>query len=279
MYVKLFSDILLSSLWAEDNNVRIIWITLLLLADEDGMVRSTAAGIAHTARIDPEKTKQALITLERPDPDSRTPDNEGKRIERVEGGYMVLNYLRYREMTDRERQRAQSRARVKAYRERLKVKQIPASNDVTHNVTLGNALLLQAEADAEAKAEAKNNDSCSEPAKKPPVTEPTIPAELKELSLYAKDKKLIQAWPELKVALEKANPGVVVAMEVAKAHAWEVANPTRRKRDRPRFLTSWMARAQDRQPARESTIDNPEAMKRQTMEALKDYDDTGKKIR
>ncbi len=74
----------------------------------------------------------------------------------------------------------------------------------------------------------------------------TIPAELQGLALYEKDKKLIQAWPELKVALEKANPGVVVKLEVAKAHAWEVANPQRRKRDRPRFLTSWMARAQDR---------------------------------
>lgn len=53
--------------------------------------------------------------------------------------------------------------------------------------------------------------------------------------------------------------------EVARAHAWEVANPVRRKttRGRPRYLDAWLARCQDgggraRGPQREhhSAIDD-----------------------
>lgn len=40
-------------------------------------------------------------------------------------------------------------------------------------------------------------------------------------------------------------PAVSVADECRKAHAWEMANPKRRKVDKLRFLNSWLARAQD----------------------------------
>jgi hypothetical protein len=73
-----------------------------------------------------------------------------------------------------------------------------------------------------------------------------VPAELVGLQLYAGDKRLCKAWPELKTALEQACPGVDVMAEVRKAHAWEVGNPSKRKKARARFLTSWCTQAQDR---------------------------------
>lgn len=118
MYVKVFSDIVNSSIWAEDAETCKIWVTLLTLCNADGIVRATAPGISNASRVNIEKTRQVIALLESPDPESRTPDNEGRRIERVDGGYLVLNYMKYRNLVDADKRREQTRLRVAAYRER-----------------------------------------------------------------------------------------------------------------------------------------------------------------
>lgn len=130
MYVKLFADILQSTVWTEDSDVRIVWITLLLLADADGHVHATAPGIAATAHVALPKTREALERFEAPDPDSRTEEHEGRRIERVPGGYVILNYNAYKAMRDRDTVREQTRERVRRHRAK--------ADDVTA-VTPGNA--------------------------------------------------------------------------------------------------------------------------------------------
>lgn len=72
-----------------------------------------------------------------------------------------------------------------------------------------------------------------------------VPQELKGLPLYEADAKLCRAFPALLPAWRTAHPGVDVLAEVRKAHAWEVSNPTRAKKNRPKFLASWLCRAQD----------------------------------
>lgn len=71
------------------------------------------------------------------------------------------------------------------------------------------------------------------------------PEELKGLNLYENNEKLLKLWPELIEAWKNAFPGINIIAEVKAAHAWEVANPKRRKVDKARFLQNWMARAQD----------------------------------
>lgn len=132
MYVKLFSDILQSSLWAQSSDVRVVWITMLALANQDGLVRATAPGIAHAARVSLRRTQAALELFQAPDSESRTPDNEGRRIERVDGGFLILNYEKYRLMCSAEKRREQTRERVRRFRERER------NADVTH-VTQSNA--------------------------------------------------------------------------------------------------------------------------------------------
>lgn len=72
-----------------------------------------------------------------------------------------------------------------------------------------------------------------------------VPEELKGLNLYENNEKLLKLWPELITAWKSAFPGINIIAEVKAAHAWEVANPKRRKVDKARFLQNWMARAQD----------------------------------
>ncbi len=106
-FVKLDCGIIHSSLWAEDSDTKICWITLLLLADATGFVRAAASAIAREAGIPADVARRALDLFQSADDESRTPDNQGKRIERVDGGYRVLNYEKYRERdyTNAERQK------------------------------------------------------------------------------------------------------------------------------------------------------------------------------
>ncbi len=106
-FVKLDCGIIHSSLWAESSDTKICWITLLLLADPNGFVRAAPSAIAREAGIPAEVARRAISLFCSPDNESRSPENQGKRIERVEGGFHILNYEKYRERdyTNAERQK------------------------------------------------------------------------------------------------------------------------------------------------------------------------------
>lgn len=72
-----------------------------------GIVRASAVGIIQRDGIDKEPGYQALDALGSPDPDSRSQAFEGRRMVRVDGGYVILNYFTYRdrEYTSAERMR------------------------------------------------------------------------------------------------------------------------------------------------------------------------------
>ena len=96
--------------------------------------------------------------------------------------------------------------------------------------------------------EVEDDDGCSEPRRRAPTPPPevVIPEDLRQLELYAADRKLCRSWPQLLPAWRTAFPAVDVLAEVRAAHAWEVANPERRKLNRSRFLQAWLAKEQDK---------------------------------
>jgi hypothetical protein len=69
---------------------------MLAMANQNGIVPATAPGISSVAFVSLNETRKAIALLEAPDPDSKSLENEGKRICRVEGGYLILNYDKYR---------------------------------------------------------------------------------------------------------------------------------------------------------------------------------------
>ena len=101
-FTKLFASIITSSIWSEDDKTRICWITVLALTNRDGVCKSALPGLAALARLSVEDTRKAIAKLEAPDPDSRTPDHDGRRIKRVDGGWIVLNHAKYREHQGRQ---------------------------------------------------------------------------------------------------------------------------------------------------------------------------------
>ena len=146
-FTKLFSTIVDSTIWREDLHVKVVWVTMLAKADKNGMVAMSLPGLADAARVTLEQCKDALSRFMCPDEYSRTKDFEGRRVMETDGGWILLNYLKYRKAQDEDETRIATAERVRRFRERHSVTQ--TVTQVT-DVTPSNAI---AEAEAEAEAE------------------------------------------------------------------------------------------------------------------------------
>lgn len=187
-FVKLDCGIIHSSLWAEDSDTKICWITLLLLADATGFVRAAASAIAREAGIPAEVARRALDLFQSPDDESRTPDNQGKRIERVDGGYRVLNYGKYREhdYTAADRQ--------KRFREKHKNNGVTS---VTKRVTSRRVTHAEAEAEADKnKRKPLSLADCVDYAKTIGISEPDATAfyDSQESGGWTRAGKALKNW-------------------------------------------------------------------------------------
>jgi hypothetical protein len=121
-FVKLDTGILNSTLWIE-RECREIFITALLMAEPRefseptaqiairtldftgfaappgwyGFVPAASVGIIRRAGLDREEGMDALIKLGDPEDGSRSKDFGGRRLIRIDGGFMVLNFMKYRD--------------------------------------------------------------------------------------------------------------------------------------------------------------------------------------
>lgn len=82
-----------------------------------GFVAAASVGIIHRAMVDRAEGIQAMIQLGEPDPESKSKKFDGRRLVRVDGGFIALNYIDYR---DRDHTAAE---RSKRWRERQKPKE------------------------------------------------------------------------------------------------------------------------------------------------------------
>lgn len=152
MYNKLFTKIVDSSIWLEPTPTRLLWMMLIAVMDEDGFCQfASAANVAHRARLSVEETEQALAKLESPDANSGDGDNEGRRIEKVPGGWIVLNAGKYRKLVTREVEREKTRLRVAAHREKQR-----AATQGNAGVTQCNGAVTPSEASAVSDAPTNN---------------------------------------------------------------------------------------------------------------------------
>lgn len=90
-------DIFSSSLWISGTpEERVLWIWLLGHKDKDGVVPHRELAIADGAKLPRSTVEQLLVKFSGPDPDSRTGDNEGRRIGRTDDGFVrILNHDKY----------------------------------------------------------------------------------------------------------------------------------------------------------------------------------------
>jgi hypothetical protein len=126
-FTKLFSSLIFSTVWREEMHVKVVWITMLAMANRNGEVLASVPGLADAARVTLEQCQDALKKLAAPDEWSRTKEHEGRRIIEVDGGWRLLNYPKYREIRDADERRIQTRENVRAYRERKKAATLTVS--------------------------------------------------------------------------------------------------------------------------------------------------------
>jgi hypothetical protein len=97
-YTKLFSSILDSSVWSEDKDTKILWITMLAKKDINGDINAAVPGLAKAAGLTIPECEAALEKLMSPDPHSKTPDYEGRRVLKIDDRYKIVNHEKYRNM-------------------------------------------------------------------------------------------------------------------------------------------------------------------------------------
>ncbi len=134
-WTPLFSKIVDSSIWAEPDFVVKVFLTMLALKDADQVVRYNAFAIARKCWPSDgggeAKVLDALKVLS--SRDKRRIEKQpfdGRRIERVEDGWLLLNGQFYEDMMRGLNRRAYKAAKQREYREREKAKtRIRAEND------------------------------------------------------------------------------------------------------------------------------------------------------
>lgn len=136
-YTKLFNSIITSTIWSEDDQTRIVWITMLAIADKNGEVQGSIPGLARIAGVPVEACRAAITKFLSPDIDSRTKDDEGRRIDVIDGGWHLLNHGKYRDLAS-DADRAE-KAAIRQARHREKVKR--NNQDNPELVTDSNALV------------------------------------------------------------------------------------------------------------------------------------------
>lgn len=100
-YIPLFTSTVRSSLWSLSGDCLKVFLTLALEAGPDGVVQASIDGIRRLTDLPIQDVIAHLKTLEGPDEHSkdlqRSPSNGGRRIERIAGGWRVINLEWYRE--------------------------------------------------------------------------------------------------------------------------------------------------------------------------------------
>jgi len=92
---------------------------MLACADKNGEIQASVPGLARIAGVPVYDCRIAIGKFLSPDPDSRTKDDEGRRIEEIDGGWALLNFRKYRDMATKEDLMAAEAARKARYRAKL----------------------------------------------------------------------------------------------------------------------------------------------------------------
>lgn len=158
-YTKLDSGIIFSTIWHEPHATVKVWITMLAMKNRYGEVHASIPGLAGAAYVTIEECLAALATFRAPDQFSRTKDNDGRRIEDMDGGWLVLNHDKYRAKDDAEDRNQKAADRMRRLRERRAadgakepVREQSEQSEQSEQFALVTQKLRQADTDADADA-------------------------------------------------------------------------------------------------------------------------------
>lgn len=101
-WAPIWSMIVDSSLWEEPDCVCKVFVTMLALKDHDHIVRLDSYKLAKKAHKTEQEVVEALKVLSSPDTRRIAPQEfDGRRIEKVLDGWLILNGEKYKQMMSR----------------------------------------------------------------------------------------------------------------------------------------------------------------------------------
>lgn len=131
MYAKLFTSIYQGTLRGDSRGL-LVFTNLLAHCDASGTVDIHPRAISEEVGLPIDDVKSTLLMLESPDDESRSPEENGRRIVRLDEhrawGWRVVNYGKYRAIRSEDDRREQNRLSQKRWRERNQSKP-PSAED------------------------------------------------------------------------------------------------------------------------------------------------------
>ena len=122
MYGKLFESIYDGTL-VEDWQALITFQQMIILCDSDGVLDMTIGAISRRTGIPAKHIKHGIEILEGADPESRSPNEEGKRIIRIDEhrawGWTIVNHKHYRDLRTSNDRREYMRQYMRDKRKKL----------------------------------------------------------------------------------------------------------------------------------------------------------------
>jgi hypothetical protein len=101
----------------------VVFMAMLVIAEREGIVDMTRQAIAARCGFPLEIVERGISELEKPDPQSRTPDEDGRRIIRLEDtrdwGWRITNYEKYEKIRSAEERREYFRLKKREQRAKL----------------------------------------------------------------------------------------------------------------------------------------------------------------
>lgn len=230
MYNKLFTKILDSSIWLAPDPHRLVWITLLAAMDEDSNAMfACAQNLAARARVSVKAAEAAISAFESPDPNSGDPEYEGRRIERIPGGWFILNGPKYRELVTKSISRERTKERVRRWREKR------GNGDVTDcnaDVTPSN------DKDATRNAHVTPSEAVSEAVSRSEASKSQMGSRARPARKRCPEE--FQVTEDLRTWAAKNAPGVNLDTQTASFRDYEFRNG---KTDWPAAWRNWMRKA------------------------------------
>jgi hypothetical protein len=108
VYAKIFTSIFDGSMRGHSDLI-LVFVNMLCHADQDGMVDRHWRAIADETGLTHDQVRSAVAALEGPDGESRSRNDDGRRIRRIDPerdwGWEIINYKHYRQLRSAEERR------------------------------------------------------------------------------------------------------------------------------------------------------------------------------
>jgi hypothetical protein len=156
-FVKIYGSIIRSTVWQQPASTKLVWLTMLILADCNGRVEASIPGLAATAGVSIDECEAALVCFSSPDKYSKSKGDDGRRIRECTGGWFIINHGHYREL--RTEKQVKDAQRIAAKR----------AADMSRRAA-PKATCRDVAADPNTNAEIRKSTSCSPEASQAPLS-------------------------------------------------------------------------------------------------------------